>query len=119
MSRLTQDTPSSTSTFRYGALTLFGRLSQVVPLVFASHIGVLQPQTVNCLVWASPRSLAATYGVSIDFLSWGYLDVSVPPVRLTCLCIQHVMMGHDAHRVFPFGHLRVEACFQLAAAFRR
>ncbi len=29
---------------------------------------------------ADPRSLAATRGVSIDFLSSGYLDVSVPRV---------------------------------------
>lgn len=29
---------------------------------------------------AGPRSLAATRGVSIDFLSSGYLDVSVPRV---------------------------------------
>ena len=29
---------------------------------------------------ASPRSLAATRGVSVDFLSSGYLDVSVPRV---------------------------------------
>ena len=28
----------------------------------------------------SPVSLAATPGVSVDFLSSGYLDVSVPPV---------------------------------------
>ena len=32
---------------------------------------------------AGPRSLAATRGVSIDFLSSGYLDVSVPRV---CFC---------------------------------
>ena len=31
---------------------------------------------------AGPRSLAATGGVSIDFLSSGYLDVSVPRVCL-------------------------------------
>ena len=31
-------------------------------------------------VWAVPRSLATTWGVSIDFLSCGYLDVSVPRV---------------------------------------
>src|SRR5215207_8067038 len=31
-------------------------------------------------VWASPRSLAATGGISFDFSSWGYLDVSVLPV---------------------------------------
>ena len=30
---------------------------------------------------AGPRSLATTSGVSIDFLSSGYLDVSVPRVR--------------------------------------
>ena len=29
---------------------------------------------------AGPRSLATTNGVSIDFLSSGYLDVSVPRV---------------------------------------
>ena len=29
---------------------------------------------------AGPRSLAATGGVSVDFLSSGYLDVSVPQV---------------------------------------
>ena len=33
-------------------------------------------------VWAPPRSLAATGGIVVTFFSWGYLDVSVPPVRL-------------------------------------
>ena len=31
-------------------------------------------------VWARPRSLAATWGFSLDFSSSGYLDVSVPRV---------------------------------------
>ena len=31
--------------------------------------------------WPGPRSLATTNGVSVDFLSSGYLDVSVPRVR--------------------------------------
>jgi hypothetical protein len=31
-------------------------------------------------VWAVPRSLATTWRISVDFCSWGYLDVSVPPV---------------------------------------
>ena len=31
-------------------------------------------------VWAPPVSLAATQGISFDFFSWGYLDVSVLPV---------------------------------------
>ena len=36
----------------------------------------------------NPRSLATTNGVSIDVLSFGYLDVSVPRVRLLTLYIQ-------------------------------
>lgn len=39
-------------------------------------------------VWAGPRSLAATWGVAIAFLSSGYLDVSVHRVRSVGLCIQ-------------------------------
>ena len=33
--------------------------------------------------WPNPRSLATTSGVSVDVLSSGYLDVSVPRVRLS------------------------------------
>ena len=34
----------------------------------------------SSLVWALPSSLAATVGISFDFSSSGYLDVSVPRV---------------------------------------
>ena len=37
---------------------------------------------------AFPRSLVATEGISVDFFSSGYLDISVPRVRLHTLCIQ-------------------------------
>jgi hypothetical protein len=40
-------------------------------------------QLVSLEHWPSPRSLATTSGVSVDVLSSGYLDVSVPRV---CLC---------------------------------
>ena len=43
-------------------------------LCFPSHSGRSQGS-------AGPRSLATTKGVSVDFLSSGYLDVSVPRVR--------------------------------------
>ncbi len=42
--------------------------------------------------WPLPRSLATTDGVSIDVLSSGYLDVSVPRVRLITLCIQMMIL---------------------------
>jgi hypothetical protein len=35
-------------------------------------------------VWAIPVSLAATQGISVDFFSSGYLDVSVPPLTSSC-----------------------------------
>jgi hypothetical protein len=42
--------------------------------------------------WPGPRSLATTSGVSVDVLSSGYLDVSVPRVRLKPLCIQSFIL---------------------------
>ena len=58
-------------------------------------------------VWAGPRSLAATCGVSVDFLSSGYLDVSVPPVAPRALCVRARAPGHCPWRVLPFGDPRV------------
>lgn len=40
---------------------------------------------------APPISLATTLGISVDFFSCSYLDVSVRRVRLTILCIQIAM----------------------------
>ena len=41
--------------------------------------------------WPGPRSLATTNGVSVDVLSSGYLDVSVPRVCFLRLYIQRRM----------------------------
>jgi hypothetical protein len=41
--------------------------------------------------WPGPRSLATTCGVSVDVLSSGYLDVSVPRVCFKPLCIQSLI----------------------------
>ena len=64
----------------------------------------------TCQVWADPFSLATTKGVSVDFSSSGYLDVSVPPVPFPRLCIHREMTPHYRRRVFPFGDPRVEGC---------
>ena len=47
-----------------------------------------QPQRINPLVWPLPRSLATTSGISVDFFSSPYLDVSVQAVPYLHLCIQ-------------------------------
>ena len=64
-------------------------------------------------VWASPRSLAATGGIIVIFFSCGYLDVSVPRVRL-----RYAHAGTQSRRVPPFGHPRVDGHLPLTAAFR-
>ena len=43
---------------------------------------------VTIPVWANPRSLATTSGITFVFFSSGYLDVSVLQVRFYTLCIQ-------------------------------
>ena len=44
-------------------------------------------------VWPLPRSLATTCGISVDFFSSPYLDVSVQAVSLIYLWIQYMMYG--------------------------
>ena len=52
---------------------------------------------VTTLVWALPRSLATTYGITFVFSSSAYLDVSVqrvcPPIGV--LCLQHSGLPHS------------------------
>ena len=77
-----------------------------------------QPQRINPLVWPLPRSLATTSGISVDFSSSPYLDVSVRAVP-------HVHLFDSMHvdrvllcRVSPFGNLRINAYVQLPEAYR-
>ena len=72
------------SAFAYGAITRYGAASQLLLLASAVPDGspTTPPQEPGT-VWAIPRSLAATRRVSFDFLSCGYLDVSVPRVGST------------------------------------
>ena len=42
-------------------------------------------------VWPPPRSLATTCGISVDFFSSPYLDVSVQAVPPVYLCVQYTV----------------------------
>ena len=74
----------------------------------------LQPPSLKERVWAFPASLAATKGIDVSFFSSSYLDVSVRSVPF--FCKQKIPVNGW---VSPFGHPRVNACFQLVWAFRR
>ncbi len=102
----------------YVTLTLFRWPSHAIPLDFQIHIAVRTPGVLLLLVWPLPRSLATTSGISVDFSSSPYLDVSVQAVPLVYLCIQYTMTGHDSSRIAPFGNPRINAYLRLPVAYR-
>ncbi|KAF1856150.1 hypothetical protein Lal_00002525 [Lupinus albus] len=79
-------------------------------LLCLSSTGLLPPA-----VYLS-SSLAATSGISFDYFSSGYLDVSVPQVPSSCSKAWVTM--HDHRRVSPFGYPRIKTCLQFPVAFR-
>jgi hypothetical protein len=67
-------------------------------------------------VWADPFSLAANNGISIDFSSSWYSDVSFPRVCVPCGtkgCLAAVPLDWN-----PFGYLRIKDCLRLPGAYR-
>ena len=70
--------------FEYRTITVYGPIFQRVLLTkFLATSWSYNPNiAVTTLVWANPRSLATTCGITFVFFSYGYLDVSVPHVRL-------------------------------------
>ena len=104
--------------FGYKTLTSSGRSSHTVPLPFRLRNAVQTPKAFLTSVWPLPLSLAATRGISFDFSSSAYLDVSVQRVPRVYLCIQYTLARHVPCGVSPFGHPRIKAYLQLPAAFR-
>ena len=93
------------SPFAYGAFTLSGWLSQNHSARIIESIMQSEPHGARTMVWALPRSLAATYGIDVSFSSSGYLDVSVHRVPLHTLWI-----GVWIHEVFSCGFPHSEIC---------
>ena len=56
-------------------------------------VTVLTPGVFLLPVWPLPISLATTFGISFDFFSSPYLDVSVREVPFLNLCIQLRIYG--------------------------
>ena len=109
---------SPASDFAYVTLTLFRWPSHAILLSSAILIAVRTPEVLLPLVWPLPRSLATTCGISFDFSSSPYLDVSVQAVPHVNLWIQLTLTGHDSSRIAPFGYPRINACLRLPVAFR-
>ena len=71
---------SLTSNFAYVTLTLFRRPSHAVLLSVVNAKRCPNPGSITTSVWPLPLSLATTRGISVDFSSSPYLDVSVQAV---------------------------------------
>ena len=93
------------SSFVYGAFTLSGLLSQSSSTELDRSRLWSEPHGARTMVWALPRSLAATYGIDVSFSSSGYLDVSVPRVPLHTLWIG-VWIQEGSSCGFPHSDIR-------------
>ena len=100
--------------FAYRAITVSGAPFQGTSTDFDLRVrGSYNPAPTRRTVWPVPVSLATTRGISFDFSSSGYLDVSVPLVCSAC-----AVTGFASCRVSPFGHLGINACVPLPRAYR-
>ena len=75
--------------FAYRSLTFFGYVSHRIQLWFDLIIQSETPNIFLSLVWPLPLSLATTSGISVDFFSSPYLDVSVQAVPLRILSFSY------------------------------
>ena len=98
--------------------TLSGSPSQMIQLTSMMLNAVLTPNVLLLSVWPLPLSLATTSGISIDFSSSGYLDVSVPQVPLVQLFDSLYDPWFFTMGVPTFGNPRINAYLQLPAAYR-
>lgn len=103
--------------YTYGAVTRSGRPSQTVRFDGSSKKGSYNPGfAVTKPVWATPRSLATTGGITVVFCSSGYLDVSVLRVGflLRIVGLQPTGLPHSD----TFGSPAMCASPNLFAAYR-
>ena len=108
------------SGFAYGAVTRCGRPSHAVPLPSRTCARGRQPPDARPCNPAGGTPAARRYSGSleIDFLSSGYLDVSVPRVVLPPPMCSAGGYAHCCAWVRPFGDPRVEGCVLLAGDYR-
>ena len=85
--------------FAYRTLTFFGATSHLLRLRLRDDVYSPNPICISAMVWPLPLSLATTRGISFDFFSSPYLDVSVREVPYVKLCI------HLTFNVFPHSEI--------------
>ena len=97
------------SSFMYGAFTLFGRLSQNLSIKLTESIPRSEPRHARTPVWPLSISLAATLEIEFSFFYSPYLDVSVQAVPDVWLCIHHTTTEVCSAR-FPNSEISGSKC---------
>ena len=101
----TKDTVGAHPRFVYRTFTFFGRAFQLLPLrVRDPRATVHTPRILLPAVSPLPLSLATTHGISVDFFSSPYLDVSVREVPRATLWIYVALRG-SSPRGFPHSEI--------------
>ena len=119
MFRPTWDTTRACHDFAYGAITLYGRTFQNVPL--SIQVSCCGPATPSCKQDGLDCSAFARHYLRNHccFLFLRLLRCFTSPgFALKPYFIQTPVTGHYPRRVFPFGHLRIKACLQLPEVYR-
>ena len=78
-------------------------------------MSVLTPRLFLILVWPLPISLATTFGISFDFSSSPYLDVSVREVPFLNLCIQ---LRIHSSSLWGFPHSEIRGSMDISSSPR-
>jgi len=108
------------SSYTYRAITFFGAAFQAASISTSGPIREpYNPDAAETTpVWAVPRSLATTWGITVVFSSSGYLDVSVLRVSFHAPMYSARDDRSSTCRVAPFGNPRIKARLQLPVAYR-
>ena len=104
--------------FAYGAFTLYGWLSQNHSARIIESIMQSEPHGARTMVWALPRSLAATYGIDCFFLFLRLLRCFSSPVSPPYVIDWRMDTLGVLIWVSPFRDLRVNGYLLLTAAYR-
>ena len=115
-SRPTQGSPPESAAYAYGAVTRCGAPFQCASTWhWIPSAGPATPGSRRSRVWAVPRSLATTGGIT------GLFSVPPPTEMFQFGGLASSRTGEyppTGGWVAPFGNLRIRACVRLPAAFR-
>ena len=113
---------SGSCSLNFTSITRLSLSSVCLPMQFFSFHRMLNavptPEMLPLPVWPLPISLATTFGISVDFFSSPYLDVSVQAVPLIYLFYSVYDAEVLLQRIAPFGYPRIDVYLRLPVAFR-